>query len=219
MPLLEWTLNLCVFHQPSIHLLVHAAVVERDGFAAILPGGAGAGKSTLCAALIYRGWRLLSDEVAVIRLSDGQVLPAPRPVSLKEDSIETLQRFAPEAMLGPVWPKTAKGRLGHLIPPKESVLRMDEAAAPAWVVFPSFQTLAGTALNAVPKAQALIECADHAFNYSLHGRQGFETLASLIDACGCYELIYSNLDEGVAELDRLAGRHQGEMTTANARRG
>ena len=48
---LRWTLNLCVFHQPSRDLVLHAAVVERDGRALIMPAVPGSGKSTLLRTL------------------------------------------------------------------------------------------------------------------------------------------------------------------------
>ena len=202
-PLVEWTLNLCVFHRPSRYLLLHAAVVEKDGLAAIFPGDAGSGKSTLCAALVHRGWRLLSDEVAPVQPADGRIVPVPRPISLKEEAIEAVQRFAPEAVFGPIWPETAKGRLAHVLPPRGSVLRMDEPAQPAWVIFPTFTPGTEPRLEPFGKPQALLYCATNAFNYDVLGRQGFSTLADLVDRCSCYRCYYSDLEQAAAELASL----------------
>lgn len=202
-PMVEWTLNLCVFHRPSLYLLLHAAVVEKDGLAAVFPGGAGSGKSTLCAAMVHRGWRLLSDEVAPVRTDDGRVVPVPRPISLKDESIEVIRRFATRAALGPTWPKTAKGDLAHVLPPRDSVRRMDEPARPAWVIFPSFTQGRPARLDPLSKPQALMRCVTNAFNYSVLGRQGFLTLAELIDRCDCYRFAYDDFDEALAELDGL----------------
>ena len=74
-----------------------------------MPGAPGAGKSTLTAGLIYRGWRLLSDELALIRRSDGQIVPLARPVNLKNESIALMQRFAPSAVFSAPAHDTAKG--------------------------------------------------------------------------------------------------------------
>ncbi|MCH5375209.1 MAG: HprK-related kinase A [Planctomycetes bacterium] len=217
-PLLEWTLNLSVFHRPSLHLLLHAAVVERGGRAAVLPGEAGSGKSTLCAALIQRGWRLLSDEVAVLQATDDRLLAVPRPVSLKEGAIEAIRRFAPDAPVQPPWPKTPKGRVAHVLPPAASVKRMDEPADPAWIIFPSFQPGAGASFESLPKADALIHCAANAFNYSVLGREGFERMVRLIDRCDCYELIYGDLEaavEGFAQLGCPVGLREATRCGAN----
>lgn len=202
-PLVEWTLNLCVFHRPCVHLLIHAAVVEKEGRALILPGEAGSGKSTLCAALMHRGWRLLSDEVAVVRRADGMLLPAPRPVSLKEDSIEVIRRFARNAVLGPTWPETPKGRLAHLPPPPEWVRRMDEIAEPAWIVFPTFTRGIETSLTPFSKGRTALWCAAHSFNYSTLGREGFRAMTKLADSCDCYSLSFSNLESALAELEGI----------------
>jgi hypothetical protein len=64
------------------HVLLHAGVVERRGRAVILAGGSGAGKSTLVLELVRRGFGLLSDDVAAIRLSDGRVEPFPRSLGM-----------------------------------------------------------------------------------------------------------------------------------------
>jgi hypothetical protein len=41
-------------------------VLERGGRALLLPAPSGSGKSTLCAGLAFNGWRLLSDELALL---------------------------------------------------------------------------------------------------------------------------------------------------------
>jgi predicted ATPase len=46
--------------------MLHAAVVEKNGKALILPALPGSGKSTLSAALAMNGWRFLSDEFTMI---------------------------------------------------------------------------------------------------------------------------------------------------------
>lgn len=209
-PVLEWTLNLCVFHQPSVFLLLHAAAVERDGRVAIFPGEAGAGKSTLCAALIHSGWRLMSDEVAVVRPGDQWIFPSPRPVSLKEESIPLIKGFAPTSRLGRVWPGTAKGQLAHVVPPRESIERMGQGAAPAWIICPNYQPDAKTSLQPCPKDLAFMQCAGNAFNYDVLGAVGFRTLSALVDACDCYAFTYCNLVDAVSRFQELSDSYVGE---------
>ena len=46
---------------------------------------------------------------------------------------------------------------------------------------------------------------DSAFNYSIHGRAGFDTLANLVESCECHAFTYGGaLDEAVAAFARLA---------------
>src|SRR2546423_11656048 len=82
-PILEWGLNWCVSAHCHQYLIVHAAVLEQGGRALLLQGPPGCGKSTLCAGLASRGWRLLSDELALIDPATAEVAALARPISLK----------------------------------------------------------------------------------------------------------------------------------------
>lgn len=59
---------------------------------AIVPAPLDSAKRTLCAALVGKGWRLLSDELALVRLDTGELVPLPRPISLKNASINIIRR-------------------------------------------------------------------------------------------------------------------------------
>ena len=203
LPMLEWIVNWCVFTRPHQYLILHSAVVERHGHAVILPGQPGAGKSTLCAALNLRGWRLLSDEVAMMRAPDIQLIPVPRPIGLKEGSIDVIRRFEPTAVLGPSTPGTRKGTVAHIQVDAMSLQRASETAAPRLIVFPSWRKDAPVELKPYSKARALYRIASDAFNFSILGSTGFETLASLVDACDCHTLTYGHLDEAIATLNQL----------------
>lgn len=48
------------------HLVLHGSVVQRDGDAIGFVGSSTWGKSTLAAAMVARGWRLVADDILVI---------------------------------------------------------------------------------------------------------------------------------------------------------
>jgi HprK-related kinase A len=197
-------MNWCVSHNAHVYLIIHAAVVEKHGCAVILPAPPGSGKSTLCAALVGRGWRLLSDEMTLVRPADCALVPLPRPVSLKNASIDIIRAFNQDAVLGPLVPNTTKGTIAHLKAPGASIARAGEPARPSRIVFPGYQAGAATSLTPLPKARAFMQVADNAFNYQVMGARGFEVLGRLIDACDCHEFRYSSLPEAVALFDRMA---------------
>lgn len=205
-PVLEWGLNWCVSSHCHQYLIVHAAVVERAGRALILPAPPGSGKSTLCAGLVGRGWRLLSDELALIEPDSGKLVPLPRPVSLKNASIDVIRRFSPRAVIGPTVRDTVKGSVAHMKAPLESVQRAMEPAQARWTIMPRYEAGAAARLDSLSRGRAFMLLAESSFNYSLHGRRGFETLASVIQNCDCYEFKYGDLDAAVALFDRLASQ-------------
>jgi HprK-related kinase A len=202
-PMLEWGLNWCISSHCHQFLIVHAAVLERRGKALVLPAPSGSGKSTLCAALASSGWRLFSDELALLDPRHGHAVPLPRPISLKNESIDLIRSFAPRAILGPVVRETMKGSVTHLRPPEEAVLRENERALPAWVVAPRFSPGIAARLEPMPKARTFMRLVESAFNYNVHGREGFRTLTRLVDNADCYQFSYSRLEDAVRVFDRL----------------
>lgn len=203
--LLEWGMNWCIAGQAHHYLLLHAAVLERNGLAVVLPGDPGAGKSTLTAALMLSGWRLLSDELTMIDRDDGHIVPLARPVSLKNRSIDVIRRFDRLAVFGDTAHDTHKGSVSHLRASADSVARMSEKARAKHIVFPRWEEGVPVTLRARAKADAFMHLASHAFNYSLLGRLGFELNAALIDACACWDFRYSALDDALRVFEDLTG--------------
>lgn len=200
-PLLEWGLNWCIATQAHQYLMLHAAVVERNGNALILPALPGSGKSTLCAALAMRGWRMLSDEFGLVRRYSCDILPLPRAIPLKNQSIGVIRKFAPDSHLGPLFTKTRKGTVAHMRPPEDSLERQSEPATAHWLVFPRYDPQRDLRLKPIEKSLAFIRLSNNAFNYRLLGATGFHTLATIVRNCDCFALEYSNLDDMISAFD------------------
>jgi len=203
LPMFEWGLNWVVSHRLHGHLLLHCAVAARNGRALLLPAWPGSGKSTLSAALACSGWRLLSDEYGVVALDDARLLPFVRPVALKNESIEVMRAFAPDAFIGPLFPKTRKGTVAHLRPPQDSVRRAGEAAVAGAIVFPDFQHGEPTSVKRVPASPAFLKLAGNAFNYEVVGEPAFRAVAALVRNCGAWVLRYGDLASARAALDDI----------------
>lgn len=203
--MLEWGLNWCISAHCHQRLIIHAAVVARGDQALVMPAPSGSGKSTLCAALVQRGWRLLSDELLLLDPATGLAAAMARPVSLKNASIDVIRRFAPQAVLGEIVEETTKGRLTYMQPPTGSVRELARPARPRWIVVPAWERGTGMRWQALPKPHALMHLIENAFNFHLHGRQGFELLADLVDRCDCGVLAYEHLDDALARIEELTG--------------
>jgi HprK-related kinase A len=205
--MLEWSMNWCVSTQIDSHLIVHAAVLERNGAAVVMPAPPGAGKSTLCAALSQEGWRLLSDELTLFDLHNGWVWPMTRPISLKNASIEIIRQRYPQAVFGTLSHDTLKGSVTHIRPPAASVAAQHQSCPVAWIVFPSYQADADAELSLHSKGETLLRLAENAFNYSRLGVDAFKLLRGVVDGAQCYQFRYSRLDEAIAAFARMAGDH------------
>jgi HprK-related kinase A len=204
LPVFEWGLNLVVALRCYNFLMLHAAVLERHGQAMLLPAAPGDGKSTLCAGLVFRGWRLFSDEFGLLRPGTRDMLPVPRPVALKNGSIDVIRGFAPAAEIGPLTRNTRKGDVAHLKPPADAVRRQHEPAPAGLVVFPRWEAGAPVELEDLPPADAFMRLAVNAFNYEMLGEAAFHTVRQLVEGTRCFHLRYGDLEEAAACLGALA---------------
>lgn len=200
---LEWGINLAIAMRINHLLLFHSAAVERNGHVLLLPAWPGSGKTTLCTALIHRGYRLFSDEFGLMDPQSGNFFPLPRLMPLKNQSIKVIRDYLPEAVLGPEIPGTPKGTVAHVRPPQESIERSDESAKARWIVFPKWSANASLQLEPLPQSEAFLLLASNAFNYEVLGETAFDAVTSLVRNCECRKLVYSGFDSALAALDEL----------------
>lgn len=204
-PFVEWGLNWSIGRTVHRWVVLHAAVVERHGRAMIMPAPPGSGKSTLCAALVLAGWRLFSDEFGLMDPATGQISPIPRPISLKNRSIEIIRGRGAGIVMSPEREDIEGARFVHMKAPSESVRRAAETARPAWVVIPKYAAGEKTSFEREPRARTLMALADQSFNYNYLGSEGFTCVTQLIRQCECFSLRYSDLDDALAVLEHATG--------------
>jgi HprK-related kinase A len=205
--MLEWGLNWCVAAHSHQYLVIHAAVVEKEGKAALLPAPPGSGKSTLCAGLVMKGWRLLSDELALYDLSTGLIYGMARPISLKNQSIDVIKQIAPDVVMTKRVPNTTKGTIALVRPPEFSVMRVGEPVRATWVVLPKYVRDSSPMLIRHSRARTFMLLAEQSFNYDILGQAGFDAVGQLVSNAQCYQFTYSRLDEAESTFaGLLAGR-------------
>ncbi|MCO7227117.1 HprK-related kinase A [Pleionea sp. CnH1-48] len=201
--MLEWGLNWCYANHSHQYLVLHAAVIACQDRAVIMPGFPGAGKSTLTAELMLNGWRLFSDELALIDEA-GKLIAAPRPVSLKNASIDIISQRHPDALFTKPAKDTNKGTVAHLKLEQSEAIEHCEAS-PFVIVFPKY--VANSELNTqyMDPAEALVSMAEQGFNYHILGAEGFRRLSMVVEQSRCFKLEYSSLDDAVAWFTELSG--------------
>jgi HprK-related kinase A len=201
---LEWGINLVIALRSHSLLMLHSGAVERGGHVMLFPAWPGSGKTTLCAALAHRGWRLFSDEFGLVRPDTVEALPIPRPMPLKNESIAVIKAFAPDVELGPTIPNTRKGTIAHVKAPAASIREAGRSASVRWIVFPQWSASSKLVCEEMPKAEAFLMLATNAFNYEMLGEAAFAAVRQLVTGATCYRLVYSDLTRVVPLLSDLA---------------
>jgi HprK-related kinase A len=205
-PLFEWGLNWCIATRAHQNFMLHSAVLEKNGMGVILPAPPGSGKSTLCAALAFSGWRLLSDEFALLSHDVETLTPLVRPVSLKNQSIDLIKTRYPNVEVGSFVKNTSKGDVAHIRPLKPWFDANNVPAAPKWIVFPKYIKGSSTIIEPIVKSKGMLQLISNSFNYSELGEQGFQSATKLAQCCDFYALTYSELDEALAFFNELASQ-------------
>jgi len=192
-PILEWGMNWCIAAFDYNRFIVHAAVLVKQGKALIFPAQPGSGKSTLTAYLALSGWTLYSDEMAFIDFGSCRVSPIYRPVCLKNESIDLVKSWFPDAVMTETSVDTQKGDVAHLKVLDWSTWNTLGDADIVGVVFPRYQRGSDLIIYSMDKMQGFSEICSNSFNYNIVGKNGFETVARVVENTRQIEVHYSDV--------------------------
>jgi hypothetical protein len=199
---LEWAIaSVAVDVLGEGYLLLHAAVLARDGRAIVLPGGSGSGKSTLAAGLAAAGFQLGSDEVAVIDPLSLDVLPFVRGICVKEGSRAPLASAYPSVLTDAPHHRFGGEEVWYLCPSPDAWL---PAPTPIRsIVVPRYVKDAETRFEPLARSAALQLLLQQSFSVPKHGSFGIGTLTDLLQDVDCYRLTFSSLDEAIGHVTDL----------------
>lgn len=193
--MLEWGMNYAVASNEFSYAIVHAGILAFNHKAVMFPAPPGSGKSTLTLWLAFNGWRLLSDEMALLKPNSLEVVPFVRPICLKNKSIELAQQWFPHAVMSDITRNTHKGDVCHVSPPADSWQQNQQSANLTAIVFPKYQADSPLQIYKLNQAEAFAELANNAFNMSVLGKLGFETAFALVRQLPVFSAVYSDVAE------------------------
>lgn len=182
---------------------VHAGVVGAGQGCIILPAAAGSGKSSMTAALVHRGFRYYSDEVALIDPKTFHVPPVPLAICVKSTGWEVMARYYPDLLASPPHRRGDGKLVRYVAPPVGSALW--PPAPVRHIVFPRYDREARTELKPIARSEALgrlmAECL--ALRQRLD-KQNVQELVHWIAQIDCAALHFSSLEEGAELVARAA---------------
>jgi hypothetical protein len=83
-------ISFSINNEVKSHFLFHAAAVSRDGKGFVFPSPPGLGKTSICLALLDKGFKLLTDDIAAINRKNANLDSYARSFSIREDTIKLL---------------------------------------------------------------------------------------------------------------------------------
>jgi HprK-related kinase A len=191
--MLEWGMNWTVAAHELQHVILHSAVLERNGKAIVFPAPPGSGKSTLTAHLANHGWRLLSDEMALILPNTQTVLPFVRPICLKNQSIDLVKRWFPNARFSSIAKDTHKGDVIHMAPNQNAFANAQTSAQLVGIVFPKYSPAVSLDIYQLDMRETYMQLVNNAFNFTAIGESSFDTLIGIIEKIPAFEICYNDL--------------------------
>jgi len=184
-------------------LLFHAAVVARGGTAAVFPGEAGSGKTTLAAVLMAHGYQVFSDELAVLNVNTLCVSPLPLPMSIKSQSVEPLLRHYPGLADQAVHLRADGKQVRYLSPWCTKRTAITDGSTPVvLLVFPQYRKGAENRLAAMDEATVMQRLAKTSSSNRDLTRVDVEAMVALARSNLCYELVYADVYRAVALLEK-----------------
>ncbi|WP_246283074.1 HprK-related kinase A [Marinifaba aquimaris] len=196
-------MNLTIANHEMQFVVLHAAVLAKGQDAVVFPAPPGSGKSTLTTYLAFSGWRLMSDEMTLLKPHSLSVTPFVRPICLKNQSIQLAKQWFPDGTFSTIARDTHKGDVIHLSPPDNAWDNQSQQAEIKAIIFPQYQANTKFEVYILNEAQAFSSLSKNAFNYGVAGDIGFKSLVNAAQKVPCFEVNYNNIAdlEGVIETE------------------
>lgn len=184
------------------YFLVHGcAVVTENNKGLIFPAPSMSGKTTLTLELVRRGLKCLSDDLLVIDPNTLHILPYPKPVGIREKTLELIKGLTTRLESQDVH----KLCLGSMDETKVWLTHIDdiypnclsELTQINVIIFPQQGSNRKPELVKIPKIQAVLTLLRNTCNSGYSINRSIETSASIVKKAKCFSLFSCNIEETV----------------------
>ncbi len=184
-------------------LLFHAAAICKDKQVVIMPGDSGKGKTTMTAALLTKGFRYLSDEIALINPNTSKVYPFPLPLSIKSGSLPILKKYYPDISDYQIFQRLDKKQVRYYPIAEKNIIPLHQGYPLKGIIFMNFDKNAKTALAELDNLNALKLLVKTCSSNRPLGVQDVEGLLKLITRTQCHSFTFSEIEESTKLLEHI----------------
>lgn len=202
-PMLATTLFWMMVASGGYWMAAHAAAVDIDGHALLLPAGAGSGKTTLTAGLLHQGHGYLTDDCVLLD-SSFRAQGIATSLAVKESGVTLLQPLFPILAAIPTSLRRDGKRVRYL-PPIRSFSESKRACDVGWIVFPRYDPEQGIKARRLGTTEALTRLGCLATVPGDIDTRRVEALVAWLSQRVTVEIIYGKLTEGLRQLSSICG--------------
>ena len=195
---LQWLVHKEALKDVADSIRIHAGCGEWDGRRFIVVGDKGVGKTTLMIHLLFSGFRIIGDELVLVR--DGKAMPFPRRFHIKEGSMGLLPRMSgmfetlPRNM-------TSYGQKMYSFTPQDAGYRWKIDEGEVRAIFYLVPNHGGESrVEACPKVMMVQRVMPMSFLSESSDHLKINQLCGMVERADCYLLHVGDLEGAVSAL-------------------
>ena len=206
-PYLSSMINLTVSQRAEGCITIHAGAVSFKNIGIMLPAESGCGKSTLTLALLLRGCKYLSDEIAILDHRHLHLVPFRKSLSIRSGTFALFPQFQEYFSARSSGQTCQPNGQAVFVPPR--MVREDCFSEPCplgLIVFPSFNPGHGTRFEPLDRSQAVLRLLQCCFNLGAGVPEGLDWVIAAVRQADCFTLTYDNCETAGERILHAAGQ-------------
>ena len=188
------------------HLVLHSALVIKNGAALVLPGHRKSGKSTLVISLLKHGFKYYSDEIAAINSESLRATGFPRVLTIRENTLSLFPSLKPEINCYSLklnnGHNSAKVNLG--IPSKRVLAPLSKSFPISSIIFPKYSSNGNSSMSDMKNSTAVLNLMGNTLNQGSFVDKGFKAASSVVRNIKCYSLQVKDLSKACEIIKGLS---------------
>lgn len=202
--LLEWQMDMFVSEAVEDSLLLHSGAVVKNKAGLIFPGESESGKSSLTTFMITKGYGYLSDELAVIDPSTGELRAFPKPLSIKDTSVFPILANRSSLWVGPPDGEIVDEEPVWYAHAEDVAPQPTEDSAPVrYIIFPRYDSTTAPSLQPLASDEAMRRLIENCVNLQRFGGEGLGILGNLLRGARAFSLTTNGLEDTTALVNKL----------------